>query len=287
MIWQLMREKRIGVLALQETHLTADQAESLSGQYRRLRFFVSPTPEPFVLNKDVVDASDDNVTFEVIVPGRAATLAIGWHATRRVSILNIYAPANSPVAKRAFFSDLYDSWPDSERWAPDVMLGDFNLVESSIDRFPPHLDDAAATTALSRLVTLFRLHDGYRRTYPTTPTFTFERTSDGILTTARLDRAYVSDDILSTAHSWSVAESPIPSDHKLISFTLVDEKLPFIALTDETFLRGSITPETRSSTNNAPLIWKRDFKDKNGLNLSFLHLGPPSSPVLPARRHPF
>ncbi|VDB86869.1 unnamed protein product [Peniophora sp. CBMAI 1063] len=292
-VWQLMRERRIGILAIQEAHLSSEQADALSGHYKRLRFLVSPTPNhassmggvAFVLNKDVVDASDDNISFNVIVPGRAATLDIGWHTTRRVSILNIYAPSNNPADKRSFYTSLYDSWIDRERFAPDVMLGDFNIVEASLDRFPPHTDDAAAVHALSRLITLFRLEDGYRRTFPTSPAFTFERNSAEGLTSARLDRVYVSDEILRSSHSWNIHESPIESDHKLVSFTMVDEQLPFIgrgryalpdrALNDEVFLReveklGSdaltamraIDPVSRSRTNNAPLIWKRDFKDK-------------------------
>jgi hypothetical protein len=53
------------------------------------------------------------------------------------------------------------------------MLGDFNIVEDSIDRLPCHSDNHNAVEALQDLKTLLHLEEGWRKSNPNTKAFTY------------------------------------------------------------------------------------------------------------------
>lgn len=95
---QMMRECQIGVLVVQETHMTDDLARHfklLARNCFHLRY--SPDPDPqnakgvaFVLNKKMI--TTENVRTEIIFPGRAMVVEILWRNGKTIMILNIYAP---------------------------------------------------------------------------------------------------------------------------------------------------------------------------------------------------
>ena len=98
---QIMRKKKISILAVQETHLTDELAHQFKSLFKNtLDLIYSPDPETrnargiaIVLNKRLMKT--DNVKETIIVPGRAMTINIPWHDSQRVNILAIYAP-NTP-----------------------------------------------------------------------------------------------------------------------------------------------------------------------------------------------
>ena len=53
------------------------------------------------------------------------------------------------------------------------MVGDFNMVEDSLDRLPSHSDQGGTTEALDNLKQLLGVEDGWRNTYPQTTAFTY------------------------------------------------------------------------------------------------------------------
>lgn len=127
----------VKVLALQETHLTERLVNSLHKYLgRRLEILYSAPPErstsaqgvAFVLNKDKTNIKDAKLT--EITPGRAILLTLPWHKTLVVTILNIYAP-NSPSENAKFWQDLDRRWMEMHLEEPDIMLGDFNMVEDT------------------------------------------------------------------------------------------------------------------------------------------------------------
>ncbi|PCH33465.1 hypothetical protein WOLCODRAFT_147560 [Wolfiporia cocos MD-104 SS10] len=123
MIYHLVREQRIGILALQETHtLTPNFLDNLDHMYgRRLRVIHSPDPTnsavhrvAFILNQEITNVCD--IMSRTLVPGRALLLSIKWHGEDTLHILNVYAP-NSPTSNQAFWNDLQEFWSGE---APDL-----------------------------------------------------------------------------------------------------------------------------------------------------------------------
>lgn len=70
-----------------------------------------------------------------------------------------------------------------------------------------------------------RLCDGWRHTSGDELNYTYSRPSS--YRKSRIDRIYVTDDILATSFAWKIAIAPVFTDHKIISFTMVDEEAPF------------------------------------------------------------
>ena len=98
----------------------------------------------FVINKEIV--STMSTTTIEIDPGRALLMNIKWHNEQKLSILNIYAP-NSPHAHPVFWSNI-QSKLESLSLRPEILLGDFNIVEEAIDRAPAHEDYEPAVYCL-------------------------------------------------------------------------------------------------------------------------------------------
>ena len=55
----------------------------------------------------------------------------------------------------------------------DILLGDFNIVEDSIDHIPGHPDNANTIEALNEVKRMFQLQDGWRDSNPTTKAYTY------------------------------------------------------------------------------------------------------------------
>jgi hypothetical protein len=74
------------------------------------------------------------------------------------------------------------------------MLGDFNLVEDSLDRLPCHPNDASAVAALGTLKSSLNLIVGWRCTYPDKHKYSHQHTPNA--SQGRIDRIYISNDLL-------------------------------------------------------------------------------------------
>lgn len=137
-IHRVLREWKIGILCLQETHLDANhvqQIETLFG--RRIQIIHSPSPDnttstagvTIVINKELI--SPLNIQTTILIPGRAIISSITWHNDQTVTIANAYAP-NSPHAHAHFWTEIQNKLilhPSN----PNFLLGDFNIVEDPID----------------------------------------------------------------------------------------------------------------------------------------------------------
>ncbi|KAI0027641.1 Endonuclease/exonuclease/phosphatase, partial [Vararia minispora EC-137] len=286
---QLMRECRIGILAVQEAHLNQSRVDDLHDLFPRLLIIHSEHPlhpertagTAIVLNRDLVDIN--GVQSMEIIPGYAHLVQIAWHGTRVLTVLNIYSPSHTDADKRSFWEALDLFWSENDAPIPDIMLGDFNLVEEAIDRVPCRSDPYSVVEKLTSFKTSLSLHDGWRTRHPNSKAYSFERTCEGRTSLARLDRIYVSEDILEHAVDWLIRESPIPTDHKLVSFRIFDENVPYLGrgryvippelMNDNVYLakvielglcvqRGIDGLQERTHDSNPQILWKRDFKDK-------------------------
>ncbi|KAI0081461.1 DNase I-like protein, partial [Panus rudis PR-1116 ss-1] len=231
-IHRIIKEDRIGVLALQETHLTNENVDGLHAQYgRRLKILHTSDPDDpsqkagvaIVLNKDITNIKD--IRYTVIVPGRALLLYLPWHKNLKLSILAVYAP-NASNENTAFWNKVYEFWNLSREPQPDIILGDMNIVEDSIDRFPPHLDDNNSVEALNDVKARFTLIDGWRTIYPDSREFTYYQSQTG--SQSRIDRIYIKDCMRKSTSDWEIKNTGVNTDHKMVSVCVIDQKSPFI-----------------------------------------------------------
>ncbi|KAI0706715.1 Endonuclease/exonuclease/phosphatase, partial [Cerioporus squamosus] len=247
---QVLRTNRIGVLAIQEAHITCMQADELNTIFDGLmKVFVSPDPlaptaargVAFAVNLRVCSA--DRLEFIERVPGRALELKLTRRRGTRMSLLNVYAP-NVATDNKVFWDELRLAYDGSRTGKPDVLLGDFNVVEEALDRAPARADDERAVMALSSLVSGLALLDGWRMQNGTLRSFSFLQVATR--SQSRIDRIYVSRRLLSMSHSWEIASPGIPTDHCLVSVALADYnepatgpgrwRVPSLLLTDKLFL---------------------------------------------------
>ena len=279
-----VREKKIGLLALQETHLSDELADDVSTLYqRRMTIMNSPCENnptnsagvAFVINKEVLNA--ENVKTHTLIPGRAIYISFKWHNNVTLSTVNVYA-LNETSKHAQFWEDLKEKQTNLNLPPPDLLLGDFNLTEDLIDRAPARPDNENATRALRDYRHALGLRDAWRVRFPTERTFTFTSNTHSM---SRIDRIYTKEDLEESLSDWTHDISDIPSDHKMVSIRLAHSNAPFIGndrwswplglihdkeLNKQIQLRGqrlhheikNLQAEDRSQ--NAQTLWQK-FKD--------------------------
>ncbi|KAL1657672.1 hypothetical protein GGF50DRAFT_31738, partial [Schizophyllum commune] len=146
-LFDMMREKRIDILALNETHLDEDSVDKIHSRFgKRLFLLNSPNPESpnakegvtVVLNKERTNVQD--IQSQVLVPGRAILISVAWHASLVFTYLAVYAP-NKKKENQRFWDTLYTKiLSDASIPIPDAMGGDLNIVEDPMDRMPMKKD---------------------------------------------------------------------------------------------------------------------------------------------------
>ncbi|KAL1938790.1 hypothetical protein VTO73DRAFT_11170 [Trametes versicolor] len=106
-----------------------------------------------------------------------------------------------------------------------MVLGDFNVVEEGLDRIPSRSDAVGAVAALRNLINDMGLEDGWRVTNPHVKAFSYMQKATG--SQSRLDRIYVAKALSKDADDWSMKESGIQTDHKLVMVSLANRRAPF------------------------------------------------------------
>ncbi|KAH9941470.1 Endonuclease/exonuclease/phosphatase, partial [Amylocystis lapponica] len=303
---QLVREKKIAILVVQETHMSeARRAEVEKMFAKRLKIWASPDADSplarggvaFVFNKELIEAKAVSVT--EVIPGRAVLATARMRQGEVLTFLGVYAP-NSPSDNAQFWIDLQQWFESHPRQAkPDIMLGDFNMVEDALDQLPMHGDPNGPVDALDDLKSTFRLRDGWRATFPDTKLYSFIQGGTAATSMmgsipqrvpssqSRIDRIYVSNAILESARDWNIQPTGIPgADHHIVSVLVSSEAAPYVGkghwsfplhllhdkpLTKYMKERGYEATTAaaslgghRSETQNAQRIWskfKRDILD--------------------------
>ncbi|KAI0073487.1 hypothetical protein K474DRAFT_1677849 [Panus rudis PR-1116 ss-1] len=101
-----------------------------------------------------------------------------------------------------------------------------NIVEDSIDHFPPHSDDNNPVEALNDVKARFSLVDGWRAMNPDSREFTYYQSQTG--SQSRIDRIYIRDCMRKSTADWEIKNTGINTDHKMVSVCVIDQKSPFI-----------------------------------------------------------
>jgi exonuclease III len=241
-----MREKKLAILVLQETHLTKERKCELERWFPKLLIITSydhdnPSERAdiaVVLHKDLT--LTENVSMTEIEQGRVIIVQTRWHTNEKpLSILAIYAP-NDGVESENFFRDVKGFLEDQNQLRnPDLMLGDFNMVEEAIDCLLMHNDHKNTVNALAAINDKYRLLDGWRAMYPATKNYTFMQSSTN--SRSQIDRIYVTKAILEEARNWQINIVSIPTDHMLASVQIAHPENPKIGPGWWTMKKLSIT----------------------------------------------
>lgn len=109
---------------------------------------------------------------------------------------------------------------------PDVLLGDFNMVEDKIDRLPAHSDAGPTVASLRKLKEKFVMSDGWRRYHGNEKAFSFKQVATQAR--SRIDRIYATDSLYKNSRDWEITESGIHTDHQLVSVKLANPKSPYV-----------------------------------------------------------
>ena len=153
-VTKALRSRQIGILALQETQLSAElaiQAQQLFS--RRFALFNSPdlvNPSisagvAFVINKEKLDSNDIKST--TLITGRAIFLSIPCKHGDTLHLINVYVP-NDLAQHTHFWPEVVAQWSANDLPSPHIMTGNFNMVEDPLDRTPARNDSEPATVAL-------------------------------------------------------------------------------------------------------------------------------------------
>ena len=228
---RVINTHRIAILAVQEMHLTDELAANFESAFdARLRLFHSPLPETrnaagvaIVANKSLINT--DGISCATLIPGRAILAMIPWHANSIIKVLNVYAP-NDTRENESFWETLNEIIEDDPSLKPDVMLGDFNIVEDSLDRLPCHPDNPNAIAALGELKYNLDLVDGWRQTYPDRREYSHQHTPNA--SQGRIDRVYITNTLLRPASEWKIESTTIETDHWVVSARISTPEAPFI-----------------------------------------------------------
>ncbi len=282
---QVLRDGRIGILGIQEAHLTDEKAEQINQLFSSsMRIYVTADPEnpsgargvAIALNKRLVDT--ENVEHTTLIPGRAISVKIKWSKNKNFTILAVYAP-NDPNDNADFWSKMLEVMRTTNRGPPNVVLGDFNLVETAMDRMPSRPDPERPVEALKEFSHRMRIRDEWRHRYPTEVEFTYAQVATG--SKSRIDRIYLDRWMQTNAVEWETRGPGIATDHQMVLCTLTNRDKPFIGkgrwrmhavlLDDDNYLkevkakglelqRELCNPEARTETRNPQTLY-RTFKE--------------------------
>ncbi|KAI0361601.1 DNase I-like protein, partial [Trametes cingulata] len=229
---QLIRDRRLTCLALQEAHLTDDRLVPLRDLFsRQLHIFSSALPgNPTAAGGVGFAVSRRNLaerepTVRVVLPGRALLLMLPWSASKQLRILNVYAP-NVAADNAAFWLSLLRYFRDSNLPSPDVLMGDFNMVEDALDRLPARSDPPASTSALAELLACWRMTDSWRAAHPGLCDYTYLQQATG--SQSRLDRIYVKRATQPLVADWATLPPGLSTDHFLVQLSLANYHAPAV-----------------------------------------------------------
>ncbi|EPS98429.1 hypothetical protein FOMPIDRAFT_1126458, partial [Fomitopsis schrenkii] len=228
---QVMRENKIGILALQETHMDEETVERVHQLYGRrihvahsqTRGTVNAGGVAFALNRELVNM--EGMISTTVIEGRALHLSMNWHGGRKLTLLNVYAP-NNASENANFWTTLGEEVNRLRLTKPDTMMGDCNLVEEAIDRLPVREDNQTAVDALRDLLRSWGMTDGWRMSEPKAKEYTYPQR--GSETGSRIDRIYVTENLMRMSEEWNIETTAIPTDHKLCTVRISAREMPYI-----------------------------------------------------------
>jgi len=228
----VMKRRQIAVMALQETHPTDELQETIGKRFRNALHLVHSADADvpgqkggvsIAVNKKMIETS--KITHTTVIAGRAIMIDIPWNGEDTMRILNVYAPVKN-TEKTEFWVTLLERIENMNGAKPDIVLGDFNLVENpEIDRLNNRrgTDPLTARNALSDLIVELNLTDGWRRRHPRKRGYTYIGNGQ-----SRLDRIYAREEIYQWCTDWKIEHPGVKTDHSLVGVQITSENMPFL-----------------------------------------------------------
>ena len=230
----VMRTKRITILALQETHLDNDLLEDINRNYdKSLEIYNSPIPDhkqnsggvTSILQRALI--APEKIQTHVLWPGRALMIKLSWASLKEITILNIYIPTTRSQHKD-FWEHIEQERQRKRLPKPDFILGNFNMMEDAIDREPASENESAATDALRNVRLAWGIQDQWRHDNPNERAFTHHHIREGSYKFVRLDRIYTKRNLANCLFEWKIHEPTVPTDHSLVSVKFAPKDSPLI-----------------------------------------------------------
>ncbi|KZV84465.1 DNase I-like protein [Exidia glandulosa HHB12029] len=225
---------KIGVMAIQETHLTPSHMREIEQFHKELHVINSVHPDnpsgaggvALAFNKFLTNTK--GIQSHELIPGRALLATFNWHKDDELTVLAIYAP-NDARESREMWTTIANKIRRSGGSIPkpDVILGDMNFVEDNVDRFPMALHSIDAPDSFDDLKRLCNVTDGWRATYPSSVEYSWRDASRSSM--SRIDRIYVTEPLLDSSRNWKIKTSDLNrDDHSRVSVELVNLDMPEI-----------------------------------------------------------
>ncbi|KAJ3816692.1 hypothetical protein F5880DRAFT_1626467 [Lentinula raphanica] len=231
----LVTRSRISILVIGEAHLDSTRRDEIEQKYGNLKILYSRlahTPNAagvaIVLNRRLANTA--GIQVHEIVPGHAMIINTTYHSDESLSLLAVYAPNRDNTSNAEFWTTIknfFERHPQIRK--PDFMLGDLNMVEEALDCLPPRVECASIMNAFDDMKMALQLEDGWRNTFPTKIEYTFSQERAGHEPRhARLDRIYTKAGCMEKTFHWSIGETTIKTDHKMVSVCYTSAEAPEI-----------------------------------------------------------
>ncbi|KAF9033634.1 Endonuclease/exonuclease/phosphatase, partial [Panaeolus papilionaceus] len=232
---QIIRQDNIDILAVQETHLTPEKTSDLENRYKRLSIHSSYDPErinskgvAILINKHRMRWKEAET--HDLIQGRAILTTIPWKQNEeKLSILAIYAPNESDKQVELWEKLNTIMETNQEIPKPHILIGDFNVVESAIDRLPPSSDPKNAVESLQAFRMKYNLQDVWRNENPSELAYTYVQFQQrSRKSQSRIDRIYIKGELAPKCQEWKSKHPGITSDHKITTVKIENPKAPYI-----------------------------------------------------------
>ena len=198
----IMRLEKVDLLVLTETHSTSELPPSSRG-LNVLSHTGSTSTRAGVAICAIDNGRWSCTSSVVLVPGHAIICELyNSVSTESLHLLGVYANISDYAACTTFYTDLYNSLSDyihsfnerprSPTWRGCLAAGDWNFVESDIDRFPfknPSYDTKRCRSIFAKIKSLCLMTN----TAGSAGSFrkhTFSQNARGVSVLSRLDRIY-------------------------------------------------------------------------------------------------
>ena len=166
-----MLAKRLTILCVLKSHSDNPQIERLNSQFGPNLNFIHTHDRDhahsggiiIVTNLNKIQRPPSNIV--EIKAGRAISYTINWPENTQTNILTMYAP-NPPHENAALWNQITNYTRENPATTPNIVLGDFNMVEDPKDRLPQHPDAMSNVEALQELKSEIRITDGWRKANP-------------------------------------------------------------------------------------------------------------------------
>jgi exonuclease III len=229
-----LRQNKLAILALQETHLDEERVEAIERCFgKSINLLHSSDPDcprtksgvAIAINKALIPTND--IRLHVLVPGRAIMVQLKWPDATRLSIINVYVPVKK-CDQSEFWTTVETERREKHLPRPDFLLGDFNITEDALDRAPPKFDNRQATDTLREIRLSWGIQDQWRHAHPNEKLYTYRTHKDRKSILSRLDRIYSARKHSQMIFEWKAGPSAVPTDHWLVSLKFAPKDAPLI-----------------------------------------------------------